>query len=69
MQAFKRVIQSLIGAEQHVDKLETDLKIKLDEVRAKNREALESLRRMAQEMQWRIDNIEEREKLREGGER
>lgn len=63
-EAFKRAVQALVGADKHLDQLESSLKVQLTDARNETREALQSLRDMAEQMQWRVQHLEDEEERR-----
>jgi hypothetical protein len=65
MKAFKKLVQSILGTDKTLDEIETKLKEELSVARGKTRDALESLQLMAQEMQWRVEELEKKDKRRD----
>lgn len=64
METFKKIMNALMGTDKSLESLEQNLKTELQVARGQTREALESLRQMAQEMQWRVERLESKEQER-----
>lgn len=58
METLKKIFKALTGAHQSLDNLEKELQKELVVARSNTKEALEALRKMAQDMQWRVENLE-----------